>query len=198
MPCRLPAIAQFPLRPAMPPLDWDWLGDSFTRYIDEPSHGVRYTDPAGHVAFTAFLEGTHYRSPHPTTNLFHGGNHIHGRAAHSPVVVAVFSGGGGMREMRQRMRSRAAHWTIAGAGCLDAAADVGVGAGVIDWCVGAAATVVGVGRMSGMETRPTMQECANHRSGGSSKWQDLRTCSSGYLHASHTRSDVCRCANGDE
>lgn len=42
------------------PLDWRKHAAAFDAYVMDPANGVAYRDPNGRMAFTAFLEGSHY------------------------------------------------------------------------------------------------------------------------------------------
>lgn len=49
-----------PDRPRQQPLDWQAQARAFDHFVMDPANGVLYRDPAGRLAFTAFLEGEHY------------------------------------------------------------------------------------------------------------------------------------------
>ncbi|MCS7221850.1 MAG: hypothetical protein RML36_02050 [Anaerolineae bacterium] len=49
-----------PDKPREKPLPWAEIAERFDRFIMDPDHQVVYTDPKGHIAFTAFLESPHY------------------------------------------------------------------------------------------------------------------------------------------
>jgi len=56
----LSGVTQLPDRPRALPLDWRTHAAAFDAYVMDPANGVAYRDPSGRMAFTAFLEGSHY------------------------------------------------------------------------------------------------------------------------------------------
>lgn len=56
----LSGVTQLPDRPRALPLDWHAHAAAFDEYVMDPASGVAYRDPNGRLAFTAFLEGSHY------------------------------------------------------------------------------------------------------------------------------------------
>ena len=57
---RLPGVMQLPNRPRQQPLNWQHQAEEFDRFVGDSANKVMYRDPAGRLAFTAFLQGDHY------------------------------------------------------------------------------------------------------------------------------------------